>query len=183
MFHQNYKKTILTIITTLLVVYIVNKLFGSNFEFLFNKIISRFNIKENGQVTMSGITTGRSTLLEEYIYYIGQDLISLFFGRGINYFGFYKQLGLSYIAHNTYLDFLLSWGIIGSTIFILCFIFNIKNEISNKNKKYNQYIPLCLLLIMLLSLSCMAADMFWYLLALVVLPLKFSSKFKEGEIK
>ena len=102
------------------------------------------------------------------------------FGRGINYYTYYQQYGIELMAHNTYLDFILSWGILGTFVFIIIFILNIYHSISLKNRLIN-FLPLIIFMIMLMSLSCMSADMFWYLLALVIIPLSRNQIIKGEE--
>lgn len=172
----NIKKIIYTGIKILPIFLIVYMLFNEQIIYLISKFLERFN--ESYSVSNLGnFTSGRSEILVSYLDLINKSIFSIFFGRGLSYYSYYQQFGITLVAHNTYFDFLLSWGIIGSIIFLVTMITCTKKYISFKGKNILNYLPLILFLAMLTSLSCMSSDMFWYLLAFVLIPLQ---KIKSG---
>ena len=145
---------------------------------LFSKVIGRFtDINSSANLfDIDSITTGRITLIREYCAAAVQDPFSLLLGRGINYPLYYSDIIGDYrVVHNTYLDMLLSWGLIG-TATILYFLFRLmRGCLVFKGKNLTDGIPAIIFFTTLLSLSCLTADMFLYILLLVLLP------FKKGE--
>lgn len=147
---------------------------------LFIKVIGRFtDINTTANLfDIDSITTGRVTLIREYYAAAIQDPFSVLLGRGINYPLYYTNIiGDNRVVHNTYLDMLLSWGLIG-TATILYFLFRLLREsLAFKGKYLTDGIPAIIFFTTLLSLSCLTADMFLYILLLVLLP------FKKGELE
>lgn len=117
-------------------------------------------------------TTGRFGIQMKYIFQMISDPISFLFGRGLKYRLFYNvpfAREANMIAHNTYLDIILSFGIIGLTIFIYMF-YKICNLYLYNNKK--SIILLIVFLLSLIALSYLSADLFSFILFLVLLSFK-----------
>lgn len=179
LFKGNLKKMCGIFAKIMPIIAIVLLFLKEQLKYLVEKFFERFKESYNS-TSLDNFTSGRSELFSEYITLINNDVISLLFGRGINYFSYYQQYGMMLIAHNTYLDFILSWGVLGVLVFIILFIYNIRNKVIFKNNFIN-YLPLMIFMIMLMSLSCMSADMFWYILALVFIPLCKNKKVKGDD--
>lgn len=113
---------------------------------LFDVVISRFNSTgENGD-----LTTGRLELWKEYIIYILDRTRVWFFGAGIN------ALPLDVKAvHNTYIDFVYRYGLVGSLLWFVYFIMcyrRISQKVPVKsNKATNLPLLVCVLGFMFLS--------------------------------
>ncbi|PWJ14693.1 O-antigen ligase family protein [Ruminococcus flavefaciens] len=137
--------------------------FKDSLLIIWNKIADRFD--------NTSLTSGRNTLFDFYLEHIGDNLTSLLFGRGIGYFSYYQPLGAEYIAHNTYLDFLLSWGIVGCFVFVIAMLGIYKEKIDVRSRNPIDFLPILILSVMLLSLSCMSSDMFWFILPYCFIPM------------
>lgn len=169
------KKIIRIIIFTILLITILITFYGKETNYLINRFVDRFNETHSFSNTEIGnFTSGRSDLIMQYFNILSNDITSLLLGHGIRYINYYLKMGVTLVAHNTYLDIILSWGIIGTTILVIGFISCTKNILKIK-QKFDILIPLIIYMIMLNALSCLSSDMFWYLLAFVLLPL--SKKF------
>ena len=162
---------ILRLLPFILIIYFI---FGSEINYLISKFLERFS--ESYSVnSIANFTSGRSNIQSDYLKYLYSNLESLFFGRGINYLDFYTRYGMTFVAHNTYLDIVLSWGVFGSIIFFFTVIFCIRKYIKIKRNYLRYLLPFFVYLAMLFSLSCLSADMFWYLLAFVLIPLRIQT--------
>ena len=117
----NLKNILIFIIIAIILVYINNKFDLINM--FKNNYFKRF---ENGD-----LTSGRANIVNYYIEILLKDPITLFFGRSLEY---YKIIGYKgYLeAHNTWLELILSYGIIGSIIYFAFIIKLIKSN--NKNR-------------------------------------------------
>lgn len=133
----------------------------NNITYLIKKVLDRIFTANS----LHDITTGRSDILIRYFEALRKDFISLFFGRGISYARYFNNThGIAFIAHNTYMDVILSWGIIGGILFFIAFFAGLK-KYYHFQKKLSYYLPLLLFFVMLFALSCFSSDMFWYMLA------------------
>lgn len=144
--------------------------FGNMIFGLWDKFLYRFSGSfDLNQV--SHLTSGRNYILEFYVTHYFDNLVSFLFGRGVNYLSYYKQFGVVYVAHNTYFDFILSWGLIGCIIFLVICYAGLRESISLRFHNFIDFLPSIMLLIMFLSLSCMSSDMFWYITPFAMIPL------------
>lgn len=75
------------------------------------RITSKFNAMLTGQ--WNEVTTGRSMLADDYWNYISNEgIIRLLFGFNV------LNCAASRVPHNTYIDFILQFGILGSTLYL-----------------------------------------------------------------
>ena len=142
--------------------------------FLFQRFILRFS-ETTGNTELGNLTSLRSETWGKYLNYLSREVLVLLLGMGVTYVQFFKHNFGMFIAHNTYFDMLLSWGVIGNLVlWILLYAF-LKNTLVKIRRvpKYN-FLPLMIFGLALLSLSCLLSDMFWYMSVLVLLPLKKS---------
>lgn len=158
------KKLVKTVIFILLITFAIMSVWYEQILFLIDKVFLRF-FTDSNSMTMSKFTTGRSDILKFYLKESYNSIHSLLLGRGIDYLNYYKEYGIRFLAHNTYMDFYLSWGIIGMFVVGASFIKTI-NWCKNSKKINLQFI---IFLLSLMSLSCMSADMFWFLVAFVLM--------------
>lgn len=127
----------------------------------------RSGADELQSIDLNKFTTGRSGIILEYLGILGRDLVCLLFGYGFNYHQFAGQ-SRGAQAHNTYMDLLLSWGLIGTAIFLFILCLWIKDFLRVRQIRrisIAQHIPLITLLITFMALSCLSASMFPFVLA------------------
>lgn len=120
---------------------------------------------------LNTITTGRSGLFVEYVNIFVDDLTCFFVGKGFQYPSRLPQSSFKY-SHNTYLDVLLSWGIIGTIVFVIVIGFWIYLYKKNRNINkltFSRVLPLIILLAGFMSLSYFSANVFPLVLAVAFL--------------
>ena len=117
------------------------------------------------QVGVGGLTTGRVSTWDQYFRYFGENGLRLLFGSGINA-GFLEETA----AHNTYIDLLYFYGIVGAVLFLLTCIRSIEWE---KHKiRLANILPLVCLMVMNMFLSSMEFFDFPFNLILVFYALQ-----------
>ena len=176
---RDYKKLFGIIIKLTPFVLLALYFFGEQITYLVEKFFLRFK-QSFSDTEFGNLTSGRSELLINYLNLIFNNFTAFIYGRSTLYFNYYANLGFHFVAHNTYLDFILSWGVVGSIIFIVILGVSLKDILSYKNKFIN-YLPLLVFLLMMTALSLMSSDMFWYLLSFVLIPLRKSFKTNKLE--
>ena len=121
-------------------------------------------------MTLDKLTTRRSTLQVMYMNKLIVNPILLLFGYGVHYNKFFE----SNISHNTYLDIVLSWGLIGLAVFISIFFTTIRGLVAISSERLNtdHFLPLIVLVISFFSLSCVSASMFWWIICAALLSLR-----------
>jgi hypothetical protein len=145
-------------------------IFGNKITLLFGNFINRL-VGKSSNFTLDTATTGRSQLAIRYFIAWLDDPMAMLFGYGFQYRNFFDialhNRNYTSGAHNTYLDVMLSWGLLG--LIIVGFIvwrmikeskpntINIKGGIA----KY----PFVALSMMLIALSCLNAGMFWFIIS------------------
>ena len=123
------------------------------------------------------LTTGRSDLFYDYTCYFVTHLTTFLIGNGMGYAGI---MGIHYhVAHNTYLDIALSWGIIGILVLLACLYCLIKTADIHFKKPVLYYLPLISVLLNFMDLSCFNATMFWFIVVTVLLPFKIKRDYME----
>ena len=96
------------------------------FILMLNGKISIFDSFINRLMYSDDITTGRSTIWMIYIKYIIKHPINMIFGNGIG------AESLGYLAHNTYIDFIYYYGIIGTVLFLAIIKRSVKFQAASK---------------------------------------------------
>ena len=90
------------------------------------RITSKFNALLSGQ--WNEVTTGRSSLANDYWSYISNEgIIRLLFGFNV------LNCAASRVPHNTYIDFILQFGILGSMLYMGITLFKIKKILCEKD--------------------------------------------------
>ena len=112
---------------------------------------ARFTAADN----VNDLTTGRAELWLEYLDYILSNVYCLFFGSGFN------ALSLRKAAHNTYIDSLYRFGMVGTLLWIF-YLWYCKKEVAQKNKrKTASVLPAVVLLLGVFFLSAFHFQQFW----------------------
>lgn len=124
----------------------------------------------NISMELDALTTGRSTLMYDYINYFFSDCGTLLFGCGMSY---NIIIGIHYHgAHNTYLDIALAWGILGIIILGVA-LYNLTRMAQLTWKKsLLYYLPLMCVLLNFMDLSCFSSTMFWFVVIAALFPLR-----------
>ena len=67
---------------------------------------------------MAKLSTGRSTILGDYVSLFTNDPVALIYGYGLDYYPALLQVGatVDHYAHNTYFDVVASWGVVGLVV-------------------------------------------------------------------
>lgn len=150
--------------------------FNNELFLLVNNFLQRAGLLGNS-FNMSEFTTGRFDILKEYVDILSTNNVALFLGYGMQYHLYLHGAG-GYGAHNTYLDIVLSWGIIGTIILFVIFLIW-KNKVVNATSGVIRYLPLIILVIIFCSLSCLSATMFWWVISFCLMA---ASKNFEGDL-
>ena len=119
------------------------------------------------RLTEYTLTTGRSYIWSQYFQRITRSISGFFFGKSLSYSVLYSVQfnNVTMVAHNTFFDILLSFGVIN--FFIIFYVF-VKYFTHIKYNK-NDYILLIILFIIMSSLSWLMIDNFFYLLLYISL--------------
>lgn len=141
----------------------------------------------------TSLFTGRDYLLSFYLNTIVDSPKNFLIGNSLLKYpnvlnpGQSNEYFTNFLAHNTYLDLILAWGIIGVvlyTLFLICVTknakYNYRDFYSNNNKDF--IIILIIFLFSLLVLSYLAADVF-AIIILYIITLKFALYKKNGDDK
>lgn len=134
--------------------------------FLQNFLV-RSKATELSSLTLHDLTTGRSTIVLNYIYALSNDWVSLLFGKSLQYGIFLKNVD-EHISHNTYIDVILSWGVLFGIAFFV-YIFKWIKSYYRKNDHKKICIPLIVFLINITDLSCLNTTMFWWVFCLSII--------------
>lgn len=148
---------------------------------IFDKYLYRFD--------SNALTTGRDYIQNYYINKLLNSPTTLLFGRTMQYneifhvgsdngYSFYYQM----VAHNTYLDFLLSWGLLGTYVYIK-YLLSINNNFKNNgfvSNKRNYYLTIVVVFVFcLFALSYLALDAFAILLLYLFICKYYNSSGEE----
>lgn len=118
-------------------------------------------------VDLDRFTSGRWGIVLDYFEILSSDPICLLFGYGFNYRQHFNGIRINY-SHNTYLDLVLTWGVLGTVIFLFILYLWIRDYVwarGIQRIRFVQHIPLITLLITFMALSCLSASMFPFVLA------------------
>ena len=163
-------RNIVIIVGICIIVFAMRNTIGAFFQNLFKRA-------GGTGATLNDLSTGRFDIVLDCLRALVYDIPLLLIGRGLNYFnhfGDYVQIGR--LSHNTYLDVVMSWGVIGSGIFlsIIFYWFKLYKKRINAEFGYTRIskFPFAILLLGFFSLSCLDAGMFFFVLAVCMLQLE-----------
>lgn len=130
----------------------------------YENIISRMG---GTGASLDTLTTGRFHLQLYYLNDFIESFSSYILGSGFTYFKFLGEPSVRG-AHNTFIDILAAWGIVGGVFFIIvlyCWIIKSKtNYLATNQAKYICYLPITIFVMSLCALSCFSANMFPFLI-------------------
>lgn len=143
------RKTVL-LISLAIIVFLVEKYTQIK---VITLIEARFTVADSA----NDLTTGRVDLWVEYLEYIANNAKTLFLGEGFN------ALALRKAAHNSYIDSLYRFGLIGTflygTYFVICYKTVVKKQPIGTKK--TTIIPLIVLMAGLMFLSAFNFQQLW----------------------
>lgn len=143
-------------------------------EYIVQFFDNLFNRAGGSKITLNSLTTGRFNIVSEYLQILYSDASTLLFGKGFSYHLFLNTLSLRG-AHNTYLDIILAWGVVGTAFFIGIisrWLRLYKKRFGEKCSYTTQgKIPFFVLLLCFFALSCFSAGMFFFIISLCILQL------------
>lgn len=152
--NKEYKKLAL-----IMVFLAVSGIIVMRYTDLFDNTIARFSAADN----YNDLTTNRSSLWTKYMGAL--DGMNLFLGNGIGA-GFLNGIA----AHNTYLDYLYVYGMLGSIIFLLNVFVSVGQM--KCSRRLRDYLPLLAMMIVYFSLSMIYyLDFVWQLMLVVLMML------------
>lgn len=138
---------------------------------IFNNFATRFSDSSVSGTALNQLTTGRSSLVAFYLAELGKDAKLYLFGDGLSYETTFSTLAV----HNTYMDVILSWGVVGIIALLAIGGYAIYYCFNNYiwSKEVYSYFPLIVFAVTLFSLSFLSADMFPLVLMFVfTMPLE-----------
>lgn len=141
--------------------------------------IGRLGITSSG-MSLDKITTGRFSIATYYFELLMQNYVVLLFGSGMSY-NIFLGAEKNYEAHNTYLDVILSWGLIGVVMMIIFFVawLNKYYRIHKRSKSLIVYMPIVVLMAWLMTLSCLSATSFWWVVTVVIMATSETEQHRE----
>lgn len=152
----NYKTVILGVVSACAAIYLYNYgLMHPDFPFL-GQISGRIygTIADFMIGDMSGVTTGRTNLVQAHLeYYLELPLLRMVFG-GVPVNTQYIYYDFTEVAHNEYIDMLLNVGIIGTMILLGFFLRRMLQYWVDFKKAKNE-VSLCLFILKLICVIYM----------------------------
>lgn len=133
-----------------------------------------FNRAGGDEMTLNSLTSGRSDIIFEFFRTIPDNPSVLFFGKG---FAYHTRFGTSLRAgaHNTFLDVLFAWGMVGVIAFLLVisgWLKRRKERIGAEKYTMLSKAPAIMMLLSWMSLSCFSAGMFFFIITAVIIQLE-----------
>lgn len=147
--------------------------FSDKVRILIDSMLERSGMdggRNSSSVDLTQATAGRTDILEDYFAILSSNFSCLIFGYGLQYHQFLNtNEGAG--AHNTYLDVILAWGIIGvlAMIYIVFTWYRKHSKLFEMEEDWIAKMPIIVLAINFFDLSCLGATMFWWVIAIVFL--------------
>ena len=159
------------LLVTLIGFLIVAVIFRKYLIIVLQTFIRRLGQNFKNGLDLSTLTTKRTDIYLEYLKIIFSNLKCLFWGYGLRY-NLYLGMSTGQVAHSTYFDVLLSWGVVGSIIFFVLvgvWVSSFKQARGITKVGAIRLIPIIVLLINFLDLSCLSAGMFAFVVTIALL--------------
>lgn len=118
-----------------------------------------FRLIQGSQGDISSVTTGRTDIWMDYLKAIFNDMKILFFGNGI------ETVAVKRAPHNTYLQLLFYFGIVGATIFLGLLQTSMRKVFTDKI----MWVPVLMLLVRMMAIGIISHDNLWFYLGVLVL--------------
>lgn len=136
---------------------------------ILNKYLYRF--------TAHGLTTGRDYIQGTFLDIIFSDINVALFGKSLDYNMIYKVAYAdsdAMVAHNTYLDLIMSFGLIGTLLYLFIFVKIFYLYSTNIHLCVKSFILILIYLATLFVLSYLKADNFSISILFLLISLKKS---------
>lgn len=147
---RNISDKIMTVMTVVAVV--VGIVASNAFADVFRVIAIRFGNTSD----LYSLTTGRSAIWMDYLRYMESNPVIIFFGKGyVNIFV------AGHSTHNTLLQGVYQFGIVGLSIFIMWMVGLFKISLKSVKIERKQYLP-CLILLVGVIMPWMGIDLLFF---------------------
>jgi len=137
----------------------------------FNSVVSRIGDLHSSQLTANYLTTGRTSIAEQYLaYFSQQNIIGVLFGGNVlQCDDMYMKIGIRAVTHNAYIDHLLVFGLIGSAVMAVLYAIRIRLYSAYQKHTLDGYgLMMITIKLSLLafgaSLAYLEASFWWFLL-------------------
>lgn len=154
-----------------LALFVTKDIFFSNINYL----LTRFEMDN-----ISQLTSGRSDLLGSYVEFTNSAWIRMLFGIGIAQYNI--RSGIGAYAHNMYIEFYVTLGLIGSVVLLVIGIIFLLNNLMNRNRKHFTIwtlLPLAIIGIGGFGVNFLEVDSFYMLMSLVFAIVTINDKEKR----
>lgn len=127
---------------------------------------------------MEDFTGYRSTIQHEYISTINSSTVNFLKGYGIT--GYMRNMKMDSGPHNTYIEIISAWGIIGFIIFISLIISLIINEKYNLSKRIDIYsiLPIIAMGLFIIALQSVAKATSVFIIYIAIKNISYSDEKK-----
>ena len=141
---------------------------------LINRTLIRLQEYKGDVVTVDTITSNRFATNLYYSTALIENPALLILGYGMQYneLDYFQKIQM--VSHNTFLDLILSWGLVGVAMITIILFTIIRQMNRNRREKLNlnHFFPLIICMLSFLALSCLSSTMFWWVVCAALLPLK-----------
>ncbi len=153
---------------------VIGVLFSNRIADIIKSTVIRLREKNGSNLDIDTITSNRFMIQNFYFAEMLANPMILLFGYGLQYNETAYFRRFFHMAHNTYMDIILSWGIPGLIIVFAVFfsILRKMRKIRTERLTLTHFLPLVVVGLTFLALSCLSATMFWWMVCAVLLPLK-----------
>ena len=146
---------------------------------LFDNVIARAGLSQ-GIFSAEQLTSGRSTIMQNYLTILKDNPMALLFGYGLQYH-LYLGEATGAGAHNTWMDIILAWGIIGFIVYLFFMISWNKafRKVNLVQRKSGNFLPAIVMCLSFLALSCLSSTMFGWIMMVAM----YSFQNEQPELK
>ena len=163
-------KYISTIILFSLLAFVV---FAPKFgEEFFSSLTNRFDfLSLNSNLSINDLTSGRTSIAMIYMnYFFGQGFLKqLFGGNVLNCSSLFSKIGGIHVTHNTIIDHLIVFGILGTVVMYILYINRLRKYMERKksDKKFYMIIFMKISVFLYsLTLAYLEVPVWWFMMLL-----------------
>ncbi len=134
--------------------------------------------------TLNDVSSGRFEIVLDCLRSLTYDIPLLLIGRGFNYFNHFGDYALvGRLSHNTYLDIVMTWGVLGTIVFITIIsywfkLYKKRRDAQNGYTRISKF-PFVIMLLGFFALSCLDAGMFYFVITACMLQLEPKKEIKQ----
>lgn len=152
----------------------IGVIFSNRIADIIKSTVIRIREKNGSTLDIDTITSNRFMIQNYYFAEMLANPMILLFGYGLQYNETAYFRRFYHMAHNTYMDIILSWGVPGLIMMFAVFFSIFRKMRKNRTERLtlNHFLPLAVVGLTFLALSCLSATMFWWMVCAVLLPLK-----------